>query len=80
MEDRGDAVRDRLPVAVDQRDVDREIDLGPRHHLPFERVAMQVDDAGQYQQVARIERDARARSGRTGLADFDRRRSRGRFR
>jgi hypothetical protein len=53
VEHRGDAVGDRLPVAVDQRDVDREIDARPRHHLPLERIAMQIDDARQHQKAAR---------------------------
>ncbi len=47
----GDAVRDQLPVGVDQRHVDRKVDTGARHHLPLERIAVQVDDAGQHQQV-----------------------------
>ena len=42
---RGDAVGYRLPVAFGQRDVDRKIDAGARHHLPLEGVAMDVDDA-----------------------------------
>jgi hypothetical protein len=49
MIDGRDAVGDRLPVAVDQRDVDRKVDSGARHHLPLERIAMQIDNAGQYQ-------------------------------
>jgi hypothetical protein len=50
-----DAVRDRLPVAVDQCDVDRKIDPGARHHLPLERIAMQIDNARQHQQAAGID-------------------------
>ena len=45
MKDRGDAVGDRLPVAFQERDVDRKSDARPRHHLPLERVAVNVDDA-----------------------------------
>ena len=60
VKDRGDAVGDRLPVAVDQRHVDREIDAGARHHLPLEGIAMQVDDARQHQQAAGIEAERAA--------------------
>ena len=59
MKHRGDAVGDGLAVAVDQRDVDREVDAGARHHLPLEGIAMHIDDAGQHQQVARIDRQPR---------------------
>ena len=52
---RGDAVGNRLAVAVDQRHVDGKIDTGSRHHLPLESVAMQVDDARQHQQATRID-------------------------
>ncbi|MGY3225600.1 hypothetical protein ACVIM5_006207 [Bradyrhizobium sp. USDA 4512] len=55
MEHGGDAVGDRLPVAVDQRHVGREVDAGARHHLPLERIAVQVDDAGQHQQATGID-------------------------
>ncbi len=40
MIDGGDAVADRLPVAVGQRHIDGKIDAGARHHLPLECVAM----------------------------------------
>jgi len=56
VENRGDAVTDRLPVTVDQRHVDREIDAGAGHHLPLKGVAMQIDNAGQHQQAAGVER------------------------
>ena len=52
----GHAVADGLPVAVKQRQVDREIDAGARHHLPLERVAMEVDDARQHDEPARVDR------------------------
>ena len=52
---RGDAVGDRLPVAVDQRHIDGKIDAGARHHLPLERVAVQIDDARQHLQAAGID-------------------------
>ena len=54
----GDAVGDRLAVAVDQRHIDGKIDAGARHHLPLEGIAMQVDDARQHQQVAGVDRRA----------------------
>ena len=55
MIDGRDPVADRLPVAVDQCDVDWKIDPGARHHLPLEGIAMQVDDARQHQQTAGID-------------------------
>src|SRR5690349_1085176 len=81
MKHRGDAVADRLAVAVDERDVDREIHAGARHHLPLEGVAMDVDDARQHQQAARVDRDRRAsaavdlcdvlaRDGQRGLGEL----------
>ena len=92
VKDRGDAVADRLPVAVDQRHIDREIDAGARHHLPLECIAMQIDDARQHQQAAGI--DARANRARgpihgadfaagdpqRGFAEFRRRAAPGRLR
>ncbi|MGY4329216.1 hypothetical protein ACVWWG_003633 [Bradyrhizobium sp. LB7.2] len=56
---RGDAVADRLAVTVGERHIDREVDTGTRHHLPLEGIAMQIDDAGQHQQVARVDRKPR---------------------
>ena len=50
-----DAIADRLPIAVDKRNVDREIDAGARHHLPLERVAMEIDDSRQHQQAIGID-------------------------
>ena len=55
MIDGRDPVADRLPVAVDQRHIDRKIDAGARHHLPLEGVAMQIDNARQNQQAAGID-------------------------
>ncbi len=69
-----DAVSDRLPVAVGQRDIGGEIDAGARHHLPFECVAMQVDDPGQHLQASGIDpqrNPAMARAGRGDLAVRD---------
>ena len=70
VEHRGDAVADDLAVGVGKRDVDREIDPGARHHLPLEGIAMQIDDAGQYQQAARIERQPRTAARRIDLRDL----------
>lgn len=56
---RGDAVADRLAVAVGERNVDREVDAGARYHLPLEGIAVQIDDAGQDQQIACIDRQPR---------------------
>ena len=58
MEDGGDAVAHRLAVAVDQRDVDGEIDARPRHHLALEGVAVDIDDARKHHQTFGIERAA----------------------
>ena len=60
MKNRGDAISDRLPVAVDQGHVDGKIDPGTRHHLPLERIAMQIDDSRQHQQVAGIDTERSA--------------------
>ena len=60
MIDGGDPVADRLPVAVEQRHIDREIDAGARHHLPLERVAMQIDDARQHQEAAGVDAERAA--------------------
>src|ERR1041385_4587550 len=67
MKDGRDPVGDDLPVAVEKRDIDREVDAGPRHHLPLERIAMQVHDARQHQQPTRVELD---RAALTALADI----------
>ena len=55
MKDGRDAVTDRLPIAVEQRHIDGKIDAGAGHHLTFERIAMQIDDAWQHQQAAGID-------------------------
>ena len=57
----GDAVAHRLPVAFHQRHVDGKTDAGPRHQLPLECVAVDIDDTGQHVQAARI--DAAAVAG-----------------
>jgi hypothetical protein len=68
MKDGGDAVCDRLPVAVDQRHVDGKVDARAGHHLPLEGVAMQVDNARQHFQAACVD---------AGRASFHRRIHRG---
>src|SRR3954452_4848263 len=56
MKYRGDAVADRLAIAVGERHVDPKVDPGARHHLSLEGIAMQIDDSRQHQQVARVDR------------------------
>src|SRR6516162_6941297 len=70
MEHSGHAVGDRLAVAVDERDIDRKVDARARHHLPFERVAVQIDDTRQNQKGARVEFNRAAFLVRTDAADF----------
>jgi hypothetical protein len=55
MKDRRDAVRQNLPVAVEQRDVDRKADARPWHHLPLECIAMDIDDTRQHEQAIGID-------------------------
>ena len=50
----GDAVGEQLPVGLQQRQLVREAHAGARHQLPLERVAMQIDHAGQDQQSRRV--------------------------
>lgn len=69
VKNRGDAVADRLAVAVGERDVDREIDPGARHHLSLEGIAMQIDDARQDQQIARLDRQPRPAARGIDLRD-----------
>src|SRR5882672_3806439 len=70
MKNRGDAISDRLSVAVDQGHVDGKIDPGTRHHLPLERIAMQIDDSRQYQQVAGIDTERSASVARFHGVDY----------
>ena len=70
MEDGGDAVADRLPVAVDERHIDGKINARAGHHLTFESIAMQIDDARQHQQSARIERERILSDGSIGFANL----------
>jgi len=55
VEQRRDAVRDRLPITFMQRNVDGKHRGRTRQHLPLKRVAVDIDDTGQYQQTIRIE-------------------------
>ena len=55
---RGDAVRHQLPVGLQHRHVERKHRLGARHDLPFEGIAMDIDDAGQDQAIPRIDGEA----------------------
>ena len=61
MKDGRDAVGDGLPIAFEQRNVDRKSHSRPRHHLSLEGVAMDVDDAGKDQKAARVDRPLGAR-------------------
>lgn len=70
MERSSDAVGDRLAVAIDQRDVDRKVHLWPRHHLPLEGIAMDIDDARQHHEVACVQRERAASVFWAKLADF----------
>ena len=56
MESGGDAVGEQLRFGFRQREIGGEIDAGARLHLPLERIAVQVDDAGQHQQAVGVER------------------------
>jgi hypothetical protein len=68
-----DAVGQHLPVGIDERDVEVEADARPRHHLPLEGIAMNVDDARQHDEAVSI--DAAARRGvAADRADYARRR------
>ncbi|MCW2239972.1 hypothetical protein [Azospirillum canadense] len=58
MQRRGDAVGDQLAVGVQQRDVGREMHARAWHQLPFEGVAVQVNDARQQEQPAGLDHAA----------------------
>ncbi|EHP37849.1 hypothetical protein OR16_40514 [Cupriavidus basilensis OR16] len=60
-------MREQLAVHIEQRAGVGKAHAGARHHGALEGVAMNVHDAGQYQQVARIESRSR-RAGRPGEA------------
>src|SRR5208337_2023336 len=54
VEDRGDAVRDRLAVAFHQRNVQGHMHAGTRHDLALEGIAVNIDDAGKDDEAASI--------------------------
>src|SRR5262249_50223929 len=56
MEHGGDAVGDRLPVAVDERDVERDVDPRARHDLPLKGVAVNIYNARKQQETSAVER------------------------
>src|SRR5262245_7140628 len=64
MEHGGDAVSDRLSVAVYKGNVERDINARARHDLPLTSVAMNVDNARQQQEPSGVQR-ADARTIRT---------------
>ncbi|MEM7523159.1 MAG: hypothetical protein AAF360_05245 [Pseudomonadota bacterium] len=51
---RGDPVARELPVGLKQRRIEREEDLGARHHLPLERVPMHINEGGGERQPTRV--------------------------
>src|SRR5262245_37880980 len=55
MEHGGDAVGDCLPVAVDKRDVERDVDARARHDLPLKGVAVNIDNARKQQETSAVE-------------------------
>ncbi len=55
MKHRRNPVGNDLPVGVGERDVEREVDARTRHHLPFERIAMYIDDTRQQQETVGID-------------------------
>ena len=56
----GDAVGEQLRLGIAQREAGREVHAGPRLQLPFEGVAVQVDDTRQNEQAGCVEAPARA--------------------
>src|ERR1700757_1002476 len=73
MKDGRDAVGDGLPIAFEQRNVDRKSPSRPRHHLSLEGVAVDVDDPGKDQKAAGVDHPLGARlcadaGGDPGLA------------
>jgi hypothetical protein len=61
MKDGRDAVGDGLPIAFDERNVDRKSHSRPRHHLSLEGIAVDVDDPGKDQKAAGVDRPLGAR-------------------
>src|SRR5262249_56971994 len=50
-----------LPIAFEQRHIDRKSDARPRHHLPLEGIAVDVDDPGQDHKAAGVDHPLGAR-------------------
>src|SRR5262249_2124599 len=61
MKDGGNAVGDGLPVAFEQRHIDRKSDPRPRHHLSLEGIAVDVDGPGADWNAAGVDRPVGAR-------------------
>src|SRR5262249_8221587 len=61
VKDGRDAVGDGLPIAFEQRNVDRKSHSRPRHHLSLEGVAVDVDNPREDQKAARIDHPLGAR-------------------
>jgi hypothetical protein len=57
-----DAVGERLSIAFKQCHVDGKSDSRPRHHLPLERIAVDVDNPGEDQKARGIDRPLAARA------------------
>src|SRR5262245_47556299 len=57
----GDAVGDGLPIAFEQRHIDRKSDARPRHHLSLKGIAVDVDDPGQDHKAAGVDHPLGAR-------------------
>ena len=51
---RRDPIRQQPPVAIHQRDIQREKHSAPRHPLPLKSVAMKVNHPGQQQSFTQI--------------------------
>ena len=70
MKCRGDAVGQQLPFGLGQRQIEGEADAGARLDLPLEGVAVDVDNAGQHLQPARVQHRATTAARRdTPLGD-----------
>ena len=44
-----------LTVTFLKRQGERKRNAGPRHHLPLERIAMNIDDTGEHQEPAGVD-------------------------
>ncbi len=65
----GDAVAEELPVRLQERDVVGKVHARPRHQLPLERVAMNIDDAGQHEGPACVHAVPRGGGGGAHMGD-----------